>query len=461
MFVGRVAELNALREFYGAKGFGLAFVYGRRRIGKSALLRESLRGIKDAKPIYWQAERVDEKMNTSSFLSAVSQATGQSYGAYPRFIDALKAVLERNKDGRIVIAIDEYPYLKRYIKGLDSSMQALIDGNGESSQAKIVLCGSYLSSMRDSEGQNNGPLRGRSKLSINLRPLTYLEAREMVPEATIEEAFQIYALFGGIPYYISLYNPRKSFKNNVTSLILSDLGTLRNEPSIVLEELSDGTSANLVLQNIATGAHDFRRIHQKAGLNSTAATSYVLSRLADMSLVRKEKMIGTNDFRYYLADPFLIFYYRFIFLRQSEIFLYGEDAYFEEAIKPIWQKDVLPHRYEDLCAEYLALASRYGQGIRFVELGKATFRHDGENGEFDIVGKSKDGIAVYECKYEKSPLSLEQVTHLEKQVEKSGLSTYVLGYFAKDAFEADALKAIKEKGYAHFLLSDIYSLKAR
>ena len=170
MFVGRETELKRFRKFFEGRGASLALVYGRRRVGKSALIKQA---VKDANipSIVYECKQTTEANNANSLSNLVAE-TLDSPVAFPSFEEILLSLFQRAEKQPIILVLDEYPYLRRVIPGLDSIIQALVDRNKETSMLKLVLCGSFVETMKGlREGSN--PLYGRVSLDLNLKPMDY------------------------------------------------------------------------------------------------------------------------------------------------------------------------------------------------------------------------------------------------------------------------------------------------
>ena len=148
MFIGRQQELNTLHKLYNSGKFEFAVIYGRRRVGKTALISEFS---KDKDTIFFTGVETNAKQNLDNFSRCIMEySTGTAVdSSFASFQAALEYVFELAKTKRLVLVIDEYPYVARASKSLASTLQFLIDKNNDNSKLFLILCGSSMSYMED------------------------------------------------------------------------------------------------------------------------------------------------------------------------------------------------------------------------------------------------------------------------------------------------------------------------
>ena len=174
MFVGREQELNTLEQLYATDKFQFAVIYGRRRVGKTALINEFT---KDKDTIFFTGVETNAKQNLENFSNAIMEyATGiMANSSFASFQSALEYVFELAKSKRIVLVIDEYPYVARSSKSLASTLQLLIDKNKDKSKLFLILCGSSMSYMEDQVLAYKAPLYGRRTAQLKITPFNFFE----------------------------------------------------------------------------------------------------------------------------------------------------------------------------------------------------------------------------------------------------------------------------------------------
>jgi AAA+ ATPase superfamily predicted ATPase len=237
MFRGRKNELKVVRD--ALDGNGNILVYGPRRVGKTTLLKEVV-GDFPGTCVWYECVKGSLEYNIELFAGAVATALGKSYLANIRdLFDLFQMIAEGGK--RIVVVIDEYPYLKESREGgvVDSYFQRIIDGKYPG--LSLVLCGSFISMMRELLQRDN-PLFGRFDLVMQVKPFDYLDASLFYGEVPVREKIAMYSVFGGSPFVLERIDPSRSVEENIENLLLQDTA-LSGRPSrtSVLGDREDGT----------------------------------------------------------------------------------------------------------------------------------------------------------------------------------------------------------------------------
>jgi len=209
MFIGRERELRALNRLYASDHFEFAVIYGRRRVGKTALISHF---IQDKRAVYFMGVESNTKQNlenlTQSILEFQSGMTASA--SFASFQAALEYVFQLAMNERIVLAIDEYPYVARSNKSLASTLQMLIDKYKETSQLMLILCGSSVSYMEDNVLAYKAPLYGRRTAQIKLEPFDFSEVCHYFTNLSDEDKALVYGVVGGTPQYLLHMDDRVS-----------------------------------------------------------------------------------------------------------------------------------------------------------------------------------------------------------------------------------------------------------
>jgi AAA+ ATPase superfamily predicted ATPase len=278
MFIGRSAELKKLNEMYDSGKFECAIIYGRRRIGKTTLIREFLR---DKKAIYFAAREASEVVNLKMFSSDVYFVAAKELVKNASFSDWEKAfdyIYQISKDNRIVLAIDEYPFLAGSYRPISSILQAHIDYQFKKSKLFLILCGSGLSFMENQVLGYKSPLYGRRTAQFRLLPFTFFESLQFFEPFSNEDKAVLYGLTGGIPDYLEKLNSAKSVSENIVDLFLTATGALFEEPSTLLkQELRELSTYNGLIEAMAKGAWRLKEIATKCGIESNKCAKYLKS----------------------------------------------------------------------------------------------------------------------------------------------------------------------------------------
>lgn len=315
MFVGRTHELEALERLYNRSTFQMAVVYGRRRVGKTALLDEFS---KDKRTLYFTAQQKSNSINLQSFTQTVLQFYGlPQIEAFSTWEDALRFIALREQAGDpMVFVFDELPYAAQAAPSLPSTLQILIDHEFKQTNICMILCGSNEGFMESNVLGRKSPLYGRRNAQIKLLPFDCFDAALMMPGYTPQQCIELYAMLGGTPYYLEQIDPNASIGENTERLFFDIAGLLYAEPQMLLrQELREPALYTSVLDAIASGATAPKAIANKAGVEETSVGKY-LATLIGLDLIEKITPFeaGPRSRRsiYRIKDPFFAFWYRFV-----------------------------------------------------------------------------------------------------------------------------------------------------
>ncbi len=277
MFVNRARELAFLASLLTRERPGpgqMVLLYGRRRIGKTALLRHwaTTAGVPAT---YWVAERELAPLQRQRFfarLLGVPLEQAPSFGSWPDLWQAAATFLA---DKRHMIILDELPYAVESDPGLLSALQHAWDQHFQRSNTLIFLCGSQMHTMETLlEGQS--PLFGRMTGQWFLRPLTFATLPTFLPHWSAEELVAAYAIVGGVPAYLEWLQPQRSLVENIKHVILSPGSMFLSEPTLLLsDELRDPRVHRTIIQAIGMGAHTLSAISTTAFVGKTHLPAYL------------------------------------------------------------------------------------------------------------------------------------------------------------------------------------------
>ena len=201
-FFGRTTERKRLHHFFAQNHQTVSLIYGRRRVGKSELIKQLLKET-DISSIYYECKQTTELNNVESLSVLISEKFGLPKFAFQGIEDTLDYLFQKAVHGKLIFVLDEYSYLHDSVIGMDSILQSLIDKYNDSSQMKLILCGSFVDVMKSLLLSEN-PLYGRVDLTINLKPMDYYESASFYPDFSNEDKVRLYSVFGGIPYFNKL-----------------------------------------------------------------------------------------------------------------------------------------------------------------------------------------------------------------------------------------------------------------
>ncbi|MFB6178604.1 MAG: ATP-binding protein [Halorientalis sp.] len=405
-FVDREDELELLDARFESESAELIVVYGRRRLGKSALVREAVR--ERANAIYWQATEETPEAQLTNFVDTASE-TFPILEDIQRDWEALFRALGRED---AIVVLDEFPYLIESDEALPSKVQRVWDTHLEETAATLVLVGSSISIMEEKVLSGGSPLYGRRTATIDLPPLELADAQEFYPGADPDDVIQAWSVFGGTPYYLQALDPSGSLAANIQSQILSEHGVLHNEPEFLLRTefgIREPQTYYTILRAIATGKRAANEIAGFAGVDSNALGSY-LSKLRRLRLVERDIPVtanpnSTRKSRYRLNEPLFRFWFRYVYGQQGKLVQLGNEAY-DQLVEPTFT-DYMGTMFERVCQNALpTLIPKTYQGIGY-------WWH--KQHELDVVGLASDGTLVAgECKYTSREMTEGDLADLER-----------------------------------------------
>ena len=440
MFYGRENERKKLHTMFLSDGQMISLIYGRRRIGKSELIKQGLKET-NLKSIYYECKQTTERNNVDSLAELIGEIFDFPKPAFENIEVLLQFLFKMSEKEPMILVLDEYPYLRENSKGLDSILQSIIDHYKDTSHMKLIVCGSYVDTMKALLEKQN-PLYGRIDLTLNLKPMDYYESALFYPEFTEEDKVRLFSVFGGIPYYNRLIDAKKSVRENIIELIASPGARLENEVSMYLNsEISKITNVNEVFEALAKGFSRYKDILDQSNVSSGPALIDILDKLMRMDVVSKEAPINDENNKkksgYFISDNLSLFYYKYIFRNLSRMNIMDSDVFYDKYIAEDFETKYVPKSFERICRQYLIRKNRNGlMDEVFEKIGKYYYDDPIEkrNGEFDIVTLDDRGYIFYEAKFRKDPVTENTVQNEIRQVEQTGLECYRYGFFSKSGF---------------------------
>lgn len=421
-FLGRQREVAALTRVLTRSQPALVIVYGRRRVGKSTLLRHVVRRL-DA--VYYQATRVADVDNQDLFKRAITSVVGDDpalsgLSGWENLFHYLGQYASRRNRG-LVVVLDEFPYLCEGSNGLPSIVQKVWDGIREQRIPLIlVLCGSRISFMETLLAERN-PLHGRQSAEFVIQPLTYREAAAFVPRWSVEDRVRLFGVFGAMPYYLSLLDPTVSLATNIHRLLLEDGAPLREEPTHLLQaELNQIARYSSILRAIADGCTQLKDIAGRVlpSSESSNALSPYLATLQGLRLVNAAHSLDSRDperrrnTRFYLEDPFLAFHYRFVLPNLSAIQAGHGRTVFRHAIAPRLD-EYMGEWFEAICRQWVRFYAKERLSTVAQNIGKIW----AGDYDIDVAGELLDGRGVAgECKWRRVPTGVNVLRELQERL---------------------------------------------
>lgn len=465
MFVGRHQELEQLNQAYQENDFQFTVIYGRRRIGKTSLINEFL---KDKKSIYYVALEENAEDNLKRFSDAISIFKNTDQGGkekFANFEECFKEITHLAQKQRVILVIDEFPYLAKAYPTISSMLQSYIDHEFKETNLFLILCGSSMSFMERQVLGYQSPLYGRRTLALKLEPFKLSEAHEMLPKLSKEDAFIINTVCGGVPQYLSYMSDSMSVADNIKKNFLSKSGRLFDEPNNLLQqELRDPTNYNSIINAIASGASKHSKIAQSAHLQTGPLTTY-LNNLIDLGIVEKklpvteQKKSKSKNIVYRICDGMFRFWYTFVG-KQTDLIERGlTDLAWVKVQKGL--SDFMGPEFEKYSQDFMWSQDMNEKIVPnpFIHLGNwwGTDKRIHQQVELDIVGFSDDERDGYfgECKWKNEPISRSV---LEKLITNSEIFKYPLKHyylFSKSGFTDSCQELAKKINCQLFTFEEI------
>lgn len=426
-FIGREDELRILRESYGKKDSQLVVLYGRRRVGKTALLT---RFCKDKKHFYFTGRKgeTEEKL-FERFLKEVSEFLGNLIYAKVRVSD-WREIFEiidkegKKRKGRLLIVLDEFQWLCPARGTLISSLQEQWDKKWKKDdKIFLVLCGSIVSFMEKNVLSEKSPLYGRRTLSFELGPMPPNEAKQFFPRAGFADQGEILMTFGGIPSYLELMDQKKSLPQNINSLTLIKDSYFVNEVKFVLrEQLKNPNRYYLLLKLLLGKGISREKMAEAMGIANSGALNFYLKTLCNLHLIKPivpiTKKESSKSVKYVLWDEFLRFYFRFIYPNEELIQMNMDDWLYDRIIAPHWES-YCGYSFELFCmknvktiVDVLKIKNVFGRSGTYWHA--KTTRTEGV--QIDMVIERTDNIThLIECKWSTGRVGTQIAEELERK----------------------------------------------
>lgn len=374
-FIGRDRELDVLRELAGSGRAEMFVLYGRRRVGKTELLQQFCQG---SRAVYFLAAQVRDKDNLRGYRDALREGLDDPLVEsveFPDWASALAFTSDRAGDERLVVVLDEFPYLCEGNKGLPSLIQQFWDKQGKHSNLMLVLCGSQVSFMEKEVLAERSPLFGRRTGQRRLEPLAPEDAIRFFPRWELGDRVLAYSVLGGMPAYLQRFDDKRTFSDNLLRELLRPEGYLFDEVNFLLRsELSNPATYNSILTAVASGAERVGDIALCVGVDSTTANKY-LSVLRELRLVDREIPVTDPDplrsrrGTYRIADRFVSFHFRHLQPHLSLIEAGRGERVLEQFIEPDLRRLVDEARVDFVMAHMRARAADV-IGEEVVEVGR-------------------------------------------------------------------------------------------
>ena len=443
-FINREKELETLNKEY-KKDNSFVVLYGRRRVGKTTLIKEF---IKDKKAFYFLADKQNENLQIERFKNQISEYFKDEFLKKIEIKDwdtVFDYLLTKISNEKIILVIDEFQYLCMTNKDFSSIFQRIYDGKLKDKNIMIILCGSLISMMYSETLAYESPLYGRRTAQIKLQAIKFKYYNEFFKNKSIQELIELYSITGGVPKYILSLDRNKSALYNIENNIFDKNNYLYSEPKFLLqEEVNDLSRYFSILNAISIGHTKMSAISSYLQINAGGLSPYI-SKLIDLDILEKESPISENientkKVLYKIKDNYLKFWFSYVYPYQSYLEIENL-TYIKNKIENEFDLYV-SKIYEDLARESV------WENMKFplVKVG----RWWDKDTEIDIVALGEDNKIVFgECKYSKKQVGLNILNELKEKSKKviwknDKREEYNI-IFSKSGFSQDLIELAKKE----------------
>lgn len=446
-FLGREKEILDLEKEYARDG-GFVVIYGRRRIGKTTLIKQF---IKSKTAFYFLATKEVESQSMKRFAGVIARTTGNSVlqkAAFSDWLDLFQAVADYRSNEKKVLVIDEFPYLVKVNDSFPSILQNAWDEILNDSNVMLILCGSLISMMKKHALSYESPLYGRRTAQMRIAPLPFTTVYEN-QKLSFEEAAEQYSITGGVPKYMEFFSDGQPLYEQIKENVLSKNSFLYEEPNFLLtDEVQVPTNYFSIIKVIADGNHKLGTIAGILGLETSALTPY-LKTLSELGFIEKQVPVTeknaekTRKGLYFISDNFLRFWFRYVYPYKGELEIDNMQISLDELDKDFKEKFVA-FAYKDICKEIFArLCSDKAIDFTPSKIGSYWLNDKSGNTQIDVMAVDTVNKRLFagECKYHNQPIDADVYFELVKKVDnsseiKSAFKGYtvIYGVFSKSGF---------------------------
>lgn len=445
MFIGREEELRKLEEQFDGNSFEFSVIYGRKKVGKTALISEF---IKDKKAIYCPTMEANEKQNLEIFSQSImSVAMGTSTNIVFRdFQDAFEYVGQIAKEERLVFVIDNYPHLDNCYSKISSLLTSMIEDKWIHSKLMLILCGSSVSDMENKVLGAKSPFKGKITAEMKVLPFTFAECRQYYRKFNRKDMALAYGMSGGIPAYMDKFDENKSMEANIKANFFDTSAYLFEEPANLLrQEFREPMHYNAILKAIATGSTKISEISLHSGLCDTSATSNYMSKLMALGLVEKiypHQAKSTKKTVYRITDGMVQFWYQFIPDNMPLIGVGAKDRVYDRVEGQI--SAYMGTIFEEMCKQYLCKENDRGDlPVQFTSIGKwwGIDPANKQQTQVDILADNEQNEAIFvKCKWSEEEMTEDDLNELRHQSTLFHYKKTVLMLFSMNGFSKECRK---------------------
>ena len=483
MFIGRVQELAFFEGKYSAPGSQLIVLYGRRRIGKTETLREFCRG---KEHLFYSCREIPDSEQLKAFSERMlrpGSPAAKYISAFRDWESAIAGLLELPAtDAKKLLVIDEFPYMCKGNPSIPSILQVLWDETLKNENIMIILCGSAMSFIEKEILSEKSPLFGRATGIYKMREMPFFDAIKFFPHYSDEDKMLAYSVLGGIPHYLSQFDPELSLHENIVENVLTKGCILYSEVEFLIrQELREPAMYNTIIETIALGNTRLNDIYTKTQIEKAKISVYIKNLMElqiierELSILSSEKNLAASSRGLYkITDSFFRFWFRFVFTNLSDLETGDAGGVFRYEVLPRLNGFASP-AFEMVCREFLRKKSREGGlPFRIAKMGRwwgkltmpaaaggGSAKPNTVDSEIDILAvdsESKNCI-LGECKFRNAEVGVADFEKLKAKSSAAGKDANLhYALFSKSGFtKALTSLAGTDKSVLLFSLTEIVS----
>ncbi len=466
IFINRFSDFDKLDDLWGKKGARFLVLYGRRRVGKTALIAKFA---SEKQLLHWIAYRTSSTEQLNDFsrqvYSYLNDGEGPednfSYGSWKNAFEAI-AAFARDKD--IGIFIDEFPYLVEADPSIPSLLQSVWDSKLSKGRIFFGLSGSRIGMMKDEILDPRGPLYGRATSVLYLQPIDIFNMAHFFPRYGPVQLIEAFGITGGVPKYFEFISDSKPVLKNVEEAVKSGTTLLTAEADLLLNEEFRETRIYISILRalgLRMGSLELKGLSSACGVESKSLSKY-LDQLIELKFVKRKVSAGVDPAQsrkslYYICDQFLAFYFRFIapHLQNIEKGLTNDvvgdvhdnfDAYIGKRV------------FEEICREWLFIAADERK-LSFVPDSIGEYWDREMQVDVYSVSRHDQMMLVGESKWSNKKVGAEVLQDLEmraKKLNKKNDYYYQLALFSRAGFTPQLLDIAAKRNILLVTLKDMF-----
>ena len=433
------SELKRLEDIYAESGNQLVVLYGPMNCEKETLIRAF---IETKKHFYYRARKASAKEQLTMMGAEVAQKFDVKIQreSYDEYFNRVKS----GNPTKLVVVIDEFENIVKKDPGFMESILNLKNRRLYPGPVMIILASSSIVwTEQDMPAAIGEEAYKKIDAQIKIPNLNFLEVVRAFPELSVSDAIKIYGVLGGVPGYLKYWRKRKSFKQNICDLILSEDGYFfKKAEELVSSELRELSVYNTILMAIAKGENKLNDLYHYTGYSRPKISVY-MKNLSQFDIIEKVVSFETGGWDnakkgvYRIKDTYINFYYRFVYPHLSDLYMMSPEDFYDTYIENELD-DYLNRYFINVCMEYLSLLNQIRR-LPLVVTKMGTWV--GKTGNIDIIAQSSDRQNIVGiCNWEKEEFTLSMCKELFDSMTKAKITSNHIYLFSAKAFSADVVE---------------------